>query len=78
MFLKIRQERIKRGWTLEYVAERINTSRQAIQLFETNKCKPSYEVLVKLEDLFKLNHRELFAVVTDEPTISRENNSTRA
>ena len=32
-----------------------------VALLETGKRKPSYEVLVKLEDLFGMTHRELFA-----------------
>lgn len=76
--LRIKQERIKEGWSQKYVAKQISVTPEMIYYIETGKRKPSYDVLVKLEDLFKLNHRELFAVVTDEPTISRENNSTRA
>ena len=52
MELVLRQERRRRGWTQEYVAGKIGISRVAIQQFETGENKPSYDVLVKLLDLF--------------------------
>lgn len=62
----LKQERIKRGWTQEYVAKSIGITKQAVQLLENNQCKPSYDVLVKLLDLFGYDDpRQLFAV-TDE------------
>lgn len=70
MILNIRQERIKRGWTQEYVADQVGITKQAVQLLENAHCKPSYEILVKLEDLFEKNHRQLFAAADDTP-ISR-------
>lgn len=68
--MQIRQEREKRGWTQEYVANQIGVSKQAIQLLETNQCKPSYDVLVKLLDLYGYNDpRQLFAAA-DETILS--------
>lgn len=61
MKLNIRQERIKRGWACDYVAGIVGISDEAIRLIENGQRKPSYEVLVKLEDLFGKTHRELFA-----------------
>lgn len=66
MKLQIRQERESREWTLEYVAEKVGVSKQAIQLIETGERNPSYTVLVKLEDLFQMNHRELFGAATPD------------
>lgn len=70
MYRIIRQERIKRGWTQEYVAKRIGLSLTAIQKIETGERKPSYTVLVKLENLFRMSHRKLFAVIDDEDNFS--------
>ncbi len=67
MFLVIRQERQQRGWTQEYVAKRIGITKGALKNIETAQRRPSYEVLVKLEDLFNLSHRELFAPAPDTP-----------
>ena len=66
MKLKIRQERLDRGWTQSDIAIKVGITKQAYQLIETARCKPSYEVLVKLENLFGLSHRELFAAVSTE------------
>lgn len=74
MYLNLRQERQKRHWTQEYVANKVGISKTAINYLETAQCKPSYEVLVKLEDLFHKNHRQLFAVADEKP-ISQENNT---
>lgn len=63
----LRQERIKRSWTLRYVADQVGTSKQAIQKLETGQTKPSYDVLVKLLNLFGYNDpRQLFAPVDED------------
>lgn len=61
MNLRLRQERIKRGWTQTFVADQAGLSTSAIQMLETGQRDPSYPVLVKLENLFGLSHRQLFA-----------------
>ena len=61
MHRMIRQERISHGWSCEYVAQKTGLTTEAIRLIETGQRKPSYSVLVKLEDLFGMSHRELFA-----------------
>ena len=63
----IRQERMKRKWTQEFVAKQTGLSLTAIQKIETGQRKPSYDVLVKLENLFGMTHRELFAEGPGEP-----------
>lgn len=70
MLLMLRQERIRRGWTQNYVAEQTGLSLTAIQKIETGQRKPSYDVLVELEDLFGLTHRQLFGAAT--PDITKE------
>lgn len=69
--MKIRQERETRGWTQEYVAQQIGLTKTSVHDIETGKQKPSYSVLVKLEDLFHKNHRQLFAVA-DENNLSNK------
>ena len=64
--LKIRQERIKNNWSQQNVAEKIGITKSAYSNIETSKRKPSYEVLVKLENLFNLSHRDLLEQVPDE------------
>ena len=74
MYRMIRQERIKRGWSCEYVAERAGLTAEAIRLIETGERNPSYPVLVKLEDLFQMNHRELFGMATPGNTKEPDGN----
>ena len=64
MTLVIRQERISRGWTLEYVAKIIGLTKAAYRNIETGKRKPSQDVLFRLLDLFNYSDpRELFREV---------------
>lgn len=71
MYRMIRQERLKRKWSCEYVAEKTGVTAEAIRLIETGERNPSYPVLVKLEDLFHMNHRKLFGAATPEPTTKK-------
>jgi transcriptional regulator with XRE-family HTH domain len=59
--LNMRQERLNRGWSLDFVANQLGITKSAAQMLETAQRKPSYEVLCKLEDLFNLPHRQLFS-----------------
>lgn len=75
MELMLRQERLKRKWTLEYVAEQIGVSKPAVQMLETGSTKPSYDVLVKLLDLFDCNDpRILFGAATPDNTEEPDGN----
>ena len=56
----LKRERVKRGWTQGHVAKACGVSTQTVYDWESGRRKPSYEVLVKLEDLFQKSHRELF------------------
>ena len=76
MKLNIRQERERRNWTQEYVAQKTGITQTMLQKIETGQRKPSYNVLVKLEDLFHKNHRQLFAVAGDTPN-SHSNHTTK-
>lgn len=73
MVTKLKQERQTRNWSQLFVAKQLKISREAVQMIETGKCKPSYDVLVKLLDLFGYEDpRQLFAVVDDQPNLSKE------
>jgi transcriptional regulator with XRE-family HTH domain len=69
----LRAERIKKGWTQAYVGKEIGVSKVAVHDIETGKQKPSYNVLVKLENLFDKSHRYLLAQAT---TDTQQNSST--
>lgn len=65
MNLVLRQERIRRGWTQHFVAEQIGTTKTTVQMLETGQRKPSYDVLIKLLDLFGYSDpRALFGAAT--------------
>ena len=66
MILKIRQERIARGWTQAYVANQIGISLSGMNRIEKGNIKPCYKHLIRLEDLFGMGHRELFSISEDD------------
>lgn len=70
MSLRLKQERVKRKWTQSFVSQKVGISEVAVLLLENGKRKPSYDVLVKLENLFHMNHRKLFSEVDEEKTDS--------
>ena len=72
--LNIRKERLRRGttWTQEYVGQQVGVTKQAIHDIETGKQNPSYDVLVKLENLFGLSHRYLLSQGSDHSSRSEE------
>ncbi len=74
--MNLRLEREKKGWSQQYVADRAGVTPETIHYIETAQRKPSYDVLVKLEDLFKKSHRTLFAVA-DETDQSQEDSTTK-
>lgn len=63
MYLELRQERLSRGWTQQFVADSVGVSKQTIHDIETGRRKPSYSVLVGLENLFGMGHRHLMKKV---------------
>ena len=64
MSLKIRQERVQRGWTQGFVARQIGLTKAAYRNIEAGQRKPSYDVLIKFALLFDYNDpRKLFAPV---------------
>lgn len=59
----MRKERIANGWTQEYVAECVGITKSAVCDIESGRRNPSYEVLLKLEDLFGKSHRDLMKII---------------
>ncbi len=69
----LEQERLHRGWTQEYVAQQIGITKGALNNIEKSKRNPSYNVLVKLLDLFGYSDpRELFAEASENQPISNK------
>ena len=49
----MRNIRIAKGWTLQWVGDQIGLTRDAVNKIETGKRHPSYEVIIKLQTLFE-------------------------
>ena len=56
---RIKSLREKKGWTQEYLAEKINRSREFVNKFETGKQKISFSTLVRIAVAFDLSLKEL-------------------
>jgi len=76
--LNMRVDRIDKGWTLEYVAEYLDISNQGVSNIEKGKSKPSYDVLCKMEELFKESHTYLLAESKRDTPINQKNSNTRS
>lgn len=49
---RIKEEREKRNWTQDYLAETLNVSRQAISKWEVGKTYPDIDRLIQISNLF--------------------------
>jgi len=57
--LRIKALREQKGWTQEYLAEKINRSREFVNKFETGKQKISFSTLVRIAVAFDMSLKEL-------------------
>lgn len=51
---RIKEEREKRQWTQDYLAETLNVSRQAISKWEVGSTYPDIDRLVQISNLFDI------------------------
>ena len=49
---RLKEEREKRNWSQNDLAEKIHVSRQSVSKWETGKNYPSIEIIIHLSDLF--------------------------
>lgn len=56
---KLKNERTKKGWSQEQLAEQLFVSRQSVSKWENGQNYPSIEVIIKISDLFGLTIDEL-------------------
>lgn len=61
--LKLKEERIKNGYTQKEIASKIGICERQYIRIEKGYLPPTYHVILKLEDLFGMSHRELFKEV---------------
>ena len=60
---RVKQLRENRGWTQEYLAEKVNRSREFINKFETGKQKLSFTTLVRLAIAFDMPLKDLVDII---------------
>ncbi|HDR7708438.1 helix-turn-helix transcriptional regulator [Bacillus cereus] len=56
---RLKEEREKRNWSQNDLAEKIYVSRQSVSKWETGKNYPSIEIIIHLSDLFSITIDEL-------------------
>ncbi|ALQ66768.1 helix-turn-helix domain-containing protein [Bacillus thuringiensis] len=56
---RLKQEREKRNWSQNDLAEKIHVSRQSASKWETGKNYPSIEIIIHISDLFGITIDEL-------------------
>ena len=67
MILAIEEERRTRGWSIAYVSSLIGVSADAVRLMEKGERNPSYDVLIKLLELYDYTDpRKLFSTITNK------------
>lgn len=77
MNLMIKEERISRGWSQAQTAEAVGVTKAAYRNIEAGIRKPSYDVLIKLLELFDYSDpRKLFGAAT--PAIEEKPGGNRA
>ena len=70
---RLKQERIKRGWTQQELGDLVGLTKSSIHLLETNKRKPSYDVLIQLRNIFNLHDADLLEQISIEDPFSSTN-----
>lgn len=56
---RLKEEREKRNWSQNDLAEKLHVSRQSVSEWETGKNYPSIEIIIHLSDLFGITIDEL-------------------
>lgn len=56
----LKELRIKNGWSQDYVAEKVNISRQTVSLIERKKLTPSVIIAIRIARLFQKNVETIF------------------
>ena len=57
---RLRELRAERGWSQQYLAEKLEVSRQSVNAIETGKYDPSLPLAFKLARLFGKRIEEIF------------------
>jgi putative transcriptional regulator len=57
---RLRELRAERGWSQQYLAEKLEVSRQSVNAIETGKYDPSLPLAFKISRLFAAGIEEIF------------------
>jgi putative transcriptional regulator len=57
---RLRELRAERGWSQQYLAEKLEVSRQSVNAIETGKFDPSLPLAFKIARLFAAGIEEIF------------------
>lgn len=52
---KIKEQRLKKGWTQERLAQLLNVSRPAVSSWEVGRNYPDLETIIAISDLFGIS-----------------------
>jgi len=56
---RLKQERTKKGWSQEELAEKLHVSRQSVSKWENGQNYPNIELIIRISDLFGVTIDEL-------------------
>ena len=57
---RLRELRAERGWSQQYLAEKLEVSRQSVNAIETGKYDPSLPLAFRIARLFEKRIEEIF------------------
>ena len=57
---RLRELRAERGWSQQYLAEKLEVSRQSVNAIETGKYDPSLPLAFKISRMFAQGIEEIF------------------
>jgi putative transcriptional regulator len=65
---QLRELRAERGWSQQYLAEKLEVSRQSVNAIETGKYDPSLPLAFKIARLFGAGIEKIFVDEQEEGT----------
>lgn len=63
---RLKKLRVDAGYTIYSLADKLNVNFSSVSYWENGIKHPRHDKIMELEDLFKVNYREMFTDLTDE------------
>lgn len=73
----IKKAREKQGFSQEYIADKLNVSRQAVSKWETGQSEPSTQNLLQLAEVLKVDANILLNEVESEKSLQKRISSKK-